>query len=627
MSNGVKTGTILEPEWWDEDEPDAQAQKLMLAVQEAEAQCFEWMCDSYVYQMYASGRRLPNVYGLTATRTLSYAPGGLSSMQSFEISSDNQIAIGIETMQATVGSIKPWCHFVTTDGDWTQRTRARRKGDFIYSLMKTCGLYDELPNLARDSYTCGWGVAKRVIRKVGGKLTISMQRCVPTEVLWNRAYNLIPRGGEPIYHRTFALRSDLMREYPDFADEIATAPSAQTGNVPGLLVEVPADFVTINEGWRASPDGKMPGVHVLSVGDCILNGGKTKMDPDEPHPFEFLKAYSVGPGWQYQGLVEQTLADQLTLNQQNRIILENQRRGAQNRWLVHEKAAVDTGSLINRTAQVTKWAGDNEPKLVTYQYSPPELFQDRDATRTRILTRMGVNQFAASGAKPGGLNSGEAIREYGDHSQQRHRILQENIETFVVACGKQLAWACEKVKPEVRSPGRRGAQLLKWEDVKLPPGSYDVELAFAISSLPRTPEGLVDRANELLQMGKLDSTTYARITQNPDVNAALSPLLASMDAIEAILDGITEDGESTAPDPGLDLQTAFTMANQRYWRCIADKAPQDVLDMLIDWRDDVKRLLDAQAPPPAPPAPPAGPAPVPAGQAIPGPVPSNFPGN
>ena len=636
MSDGGFNGAAADKEWF-EEEPgsDVQANQLLAAVQDAEGRCFEWIADGFIFQQYASARRIPNLYGLTTSKAggFTYTPGNGANYNSFEIASDNQIAIGVETLVATVGSAKPWCHFVTVDGDWGQRIRAKRKGDFLFGLMKSCGFYVDLPNVFRDALTWGWGVSKRVIVKEGSKKVIKSERCVPSEVLWNRAYSLIPGKREPIYHRRFVLRSDLCRDYPDFADDIMSAPGAYSGNLPGLVVDVPASFVSLLEGWRPSQDGSTPGVHVLSVGNKVLNVGKTKMDPDEEHPFSFLVAYNIGPGWQYQGVVEQCLADQWILNQQNRIILENQRRGAQNRWLIHEKAAVDTGSLINKVAQVTRWAGDHEPRLVVFQASPPELYRDRDATRSRILTRMGVNQFAAQGAKPSGLNSGEAIREYGDHSQQRHRTLAENLETYVVDAGKKLVWGCEKVKPVVSAPGRRSAKKLDWDAVKLPPGAYSVELAFAISSLPRTPEGLVDKANELLQMGKLDSTAYARITQNPDVDAALNPAFAARDAIESIIDAITEDGETTAPDPGLDLDLAFELANQRYWRCIADKAPQDVLDMLIDWRDDVQRLRKAQAPtaPPAGPAPaggpPAQPQTIPQADAIPGPVPTAFKGN
>jgi hypothetical protein len=614
---------------WNEEEPgsDTQAVKLLAAVQEAEQRCWEWIADGFVYQQYASGRRIPNIYGLATAGGMTYAPGTLPNYGSYDIGSDNQIAIGVETLVATVGAIKPWCHFVTTDGDYRQRIRAKRKGDYLYGLMKSTGFFADIPGVFRDAITWGWGVSKRVILKEGGKQVIKSERCVPSEVLWDRSYSLLPGQRSPIYHRRFALRTNLCREYPDAADAIMTAPGAYSGNLPGLVVDAPANFVVLAEGWWPSADGKEAGCHVLSVGSTVLNAGKTKMDPDEEHPFSFCVGYQIGPGWQYQGVVEQTISDQCILNKQNRIILENQHRGAQNRWLVHQKANVEAGSLINKTAQITRWAGDHEPRLAVFQASPPELYQDRDATRQRILTRMGVNQFAAMGTKPAGINSGEAIREYGDHSQQRHQTLEENIENYVVDAGRKLTWACEKVKPEVRAPGKRSVRLLDWSEVKLPPGSYSVELAFAISSLPRTPEGKVDKANELLQMGKLDATAYARITQNPDVDAALDPSLAAQDCIESILDGITEDGETTAPDPGLDLDLAFTLANQRYWRCVADKAPQDVLDMLVDFRDDVQRLRKSTASPAAPspaPAAPAGPQMVPGQDAIPGPVPTAF---
>jgi hypothetical protein len=620
-----------EPTWDEEEQPDVAARKLLAEVARVEQLNFEYMCDGYVYQQYASGRRLPNIYGLTIARGYNYPGGTLPSMLSFDISSDNQIAIGVETLTATVGSARPWCNFVTTDGDYSQRTKATRKGDYFYGLLKDCGFYDELPNMFRDMLTWAWGVGKIVVTKKGRKQDIGVERCLPSEVLWDRAYSLIPGDKQPIYHRRFVLRKGLMRKYPDHADEIANAPGAYSGNVPGLVVEIPADFVCLAEGWAPSIDGEKAGRHMMSVGDAAICD--EKMSPDEDHPFFFLKGYNVGPGWQYQGVVEQTLADQLRLNKQNAVIWENQHRGAQNRWLVEEKSNVNSNSLINRTAQITSYKG-TEPKLVVYQTNPPDLYSDRDATRTRILKRLGVNDFQSQGLKPSGLNSGEAIREYGDQASARHTTLARNLEECVTDGTRKLDRVCERVKPVVKAPGKRSVRKLKWDDVALPEGSYRVELAFPISSLPRTPEGQIDKANELLQMQSIDKVTYARLTLNADVSAEINPLTSARDAIESILDGIVEDGIYESPDDGLDLKQAFSMANARYWRCVADKAPTDILGMLADWRDDVKRLDEGKQPAgatgPGPTAATgdlaaAAPQTVPGPNVIPGPQPTQFP--
>jgi hypothetical protein len=617
------SATVLPPQWQDAEDDDEAARLMAQEVLVCESQEWERVCDAFVYQQYASGRRLANIYGLTSGNSLSY-PGTLGSMGSFDISSDNQIAIGVETLVATAGSIQPWVNITTVDGDWNQRTRARRKGDFFYGLFKETGFYNELPNIFRDMLVNGWGVGKIIVLKEGNKKRISTERCLPSEVLWNRAYSLLPGEG-PTYHRRFVLRERLAREFPEFEDEIMNAPGAISGQLPGISVDMPATFVSLMEGW-APGNGDAAGRHVLSVGNACINRGKTKMAPEEDHPFYFLKGYSVGPGWQYQGVVEQTLADQLKLNKQNAIIWANQQRGASNKWLVEERSEVATNSLANLSGIVVKYRG-KEPRLAVWQYNPPELYQDRDNTRKRILERLGVNQFAAQGQKPAGLNSGEAIREYGDHAAPRHTTLTRAVEECVIYATKKLAAVCERVKPTVKAPGKRSVSKLKWEDVSLPDGSYAVELAFAISTLPRTPEGITDRANELLQMGLVDAKTYARLTQTPDITAALNPLLALQDAIESILDRITEDGDYVAPDDGLDLQAAFEMATARYNRCVADRAPQDILDLLTTFRDEVKAL---QAPPPSPPPPPmAGPPPGPQTiaqpDAIPGPVPTGFP--
>jgi hypothetical protein len=320
--------------------------------------------------------------------------------------------------------------------------------------------------------------------------------------------------------------------------------------------------------------------------------------------------------------VEQGLADQLRLSKQNNIIWENQHRGAQNRWLVEEKSNVTDNSLMNRAAMITRFK-ETPPQLVTYQFNPPELYTDRDETRKRILERFGVNQMMSQGQKPGGLNSGEALREFGDQSAARFTTLARNLEQCVVDTVKKLDKLCGRVKPVVRAPGKRGVRRLTWDQVAMKDGTYSVELAFPISSLPRNPEGQIDKANELFQMGKIDSVTYARLTLNADVPAEIDALMAARDAVESILDDIIEDGVYVAPDDSLDLQQAFALATTKYWRCVADKAPEDILAMLADWRDDAKKRADEKAP--APVAAPGAPM-VPSSAApIPGPQPSQLP--
>ena len=615
---------VRAPEWADLPDIDDAAHAMRAELARVEALSFEFRCDGLVYQQYASGRRVPNIYGLTSARGLSYPAGGYPSLASYDITSDNQIAIGVETLASTVGSARPWCNFTTVDGDFKQRQRATRKGDYFYGLLKDVGFYTELPNFFHDMETWGWGVCKSVAEKVNGKTSLTTERCLPAEVIWDHAFSLIPGLSQPIYHQRFVLRKVLQRAYPKFADEIETAPAAFSGDIPGLVVEVPGAFVALSEGWAPSPDGKASGKHMLIVGETCINPDKTLMDSDEEHPFTFLVGYNVGPGWQYQGLVEQALSDQLRLSKQNAIIWENQHRGAQNRWLVSDTSNVNPNSLANRAAMVTTYHKD-KPELVTWQYNPPELYRDRDETRKRILERFGVNQMMSQGMKPAGLNSGEALREFGDQSSARFTTLARNQQTFVVDTTKKLDKLAAKVKPVVRAPGRRGVRRLTWDDVSMKEDSYSVELAFDISSLPRTPEGQIDKANELFQMGKIDSTTYARLTLNADVPAEINALMASRDAIESILDDIIEDGQYVAPDDSLDLQQAFQLATTKYWRCVADKAPEDILSDLADWRDTAKRLLDQKAAPAAPVAPAAAPM-VPAGQPIaPGPQPSQLP--
>jgi hypothetical protein len=203
--------------------------------------------------------------------------------------------------------------------------------------------------------------------------------------------------------------------------------------------------------------------------------------------------------------------------------------------------------------------------------------------------------MASAGVKPAGLNSGEAQRVFADITEGRHVQLALALEACVVELAERMLELAVELKPKVRAPGRRGVQLINWDAAKLDPDGFVMQ-AFPISSLPATPAGRLQRANELLQMGAIDREQYARLLDNPDTQAATDPIEAAKDCIEGMLDQIVEGGEYQSPEPYMPPDVALQMAIARYLGARRDGAPDDVLEDLARWIEEVRELQTAAQP-------------------------------
>jgi hypothetical protein len=599
-------------DWWDADE-DVVGPRLFETVSGLESGSSSRRYANLIYNRLATGRDLPNVYGLSMARR---QYGGLSgALSEFVPPSINVCGPAVETLAARVGRNRPWITFQTTGANWKTRRRAKLLSKFIDGLFYEAGVWSLLPDVFRDMLVFCDGVGALKVFERGGRIVV--ERVIPEELLVDDA-DAVRGCPRTLYQRTFASKAALIAQHPDKEDEIRAAGGAFAGLGWSGGANVPEQFAPICDGWHL-PDGAegeegyKPGRHVFTVGDKVIADEKWTRPA---FPFAFLRGYPLGAGFWRQGVVEQLLPYQAKLDRNERVIDECHRRLAAPKWFVEAGSKVDAQHLIAKVASVVKYHG-TVPQLPTYAVVPPELYAEREKWIRMAFERVGVSQMAAAGVKPAGLNSGEAQRVYADITEGRHVTLALALEACVVELAERMLELAVELQPRVRSPGRRGVQLIDWSAAKLDPDGFIMQ-AFPISSLPATPAGRLQRSNELLQMGVIDREQYARLLENPDTQAATDPIEAAKDCIEWMLDQIVEGGDYESPEPYMPLDTALQMAIARYLRVRSEGAPDEVLSDLARWLEEVRELQAAAQPQAAVPAP--GVQQVPAGEALPAPA-------
>lgn len=579
-------------EWWKSDK-FAVGTRLIETVSQIESGCGDRRFANVVYNRLATGRDLPNVYGL-AMQQRSYVPFA-GALATYQPPSVNVCAMAVEALTSKVGRNKPWLMFSTTEAGWKMRRRAKMLSRYIDGVFWSAQFWNILPDVFRDMLTFADGVG--VVKWFWQDGKIQCERTIPEEILVDPA-DAIHGRPRSLYQRTFAAKARLAALNPAHADAIKAASGAHPGLGWYQGTNMPEQFAPVVEGWHLA-EGDEPGRHVYCVGDTVIRDEKW----EGGYPFSFLRGYPLGHGFFRQGIVEQLVPYQAKLDRIERVIDEAQWRMGTPKWFAPAGSKVDAAKLVAKVAAVVNFHGATPPIRDTGPAVSPELYSERREWIRLALDRVGLSMDAVTGQKPDGLNSGEAQRVHSQIASIRLATLALALENCVVDSGVCVLDLAKKHKPAVKSPGRRRAKLIDWDAAKPDPDGFTMK-AFPISSLPQEPAGLIARANELLQMGQIDGDQYARLLNNPDVQQATDPVEAARDDVESMLDDIVDDGLYRSPDQYMPFDLALKLAVSRYRRERSLGAPDDVLEDLSRWIEEVRELM---APPPE-----AAAAPVPA---------------
>lgn len=557
----------------------------------------------------------------------SYAGANVSKMdQSRSLPDDrptfNVIEAATDTLVSRCVSNEPQPRFLTDGSDYKRRHLAQELNRFILGELYQTNFYEKAVKAFRDACVMGTGALK-IYR--GADEKVCVDRVMPTDLYVDDNDSL---NGEPqqLIQIKLVDRDKLAASNPDkdAISVIERTPNSYPDNAPDSG-RTTADQIMVVEGWKlpSGPDpeapGYFPGVHVIAtVGGIIFKEEWTK----PKFPFVFIKYAEPFLGYWGKGLGQRLFGNQLAINRLNYTISRAIHLTGVPRVLQENASKVVSATNNNEIGVIVKYSGV-KPEYIVAPCNAAELYEERDRLIAYSFRQEGISDMEATGEKPAGLDSGEAIRTYDDLNTSRNSDIGKKYEKlFINASYHIIETAMEIAAPESEGgigkyqtiyPNKDGTQEISLPQMKFLKDPWVIQ-CFSESSLPRTPAGRIATVTEQVQAGMLTIKEGRRLLRFPDLEQNEKLDLAAEERIFKILDKIVEDGDYTPPDPFMDLQLAQVLVVQYLNLYLAANLEEDKAELLRKFFRQVSALSQASLPPmPAP-------APVPTANAAPAPT-------
>jgi hypothetical protein len=274
-------------------------------------------------------------------------------------------------------------------------------------------------------------------------------------------------------------------------------------------------------------------------------------------------------------------------------------------WVAYRGSMLDADMNNQIGAIWWKKPGTPPPQFHAGGGVIPEVYAHIDRLYQKAYELTGISQLGAEGKKPGGLNSGEALRVYNDTASRRFAVAAKLDEDATLEatgllrdCARHLA---EKgIQVEVASAVAGTLEHIDFAEIALGEKEH-VLRAYPTSALSNDPAERIEQVVGWVKAGWIDADDARRLLDFPDLKAANDFASASYDLTMSIIDDITKKGVYLGPIPLANLQDAIKRFQLAYLQAKRRKVPEDRLNMLLTWIQEAKDILEAppDVPPPA----------------------------
>ena len=587
-TSAANNASVLSQWWTEKDSNKASAQVLASAAYLKESQQFR-------YKQTATYARL---YGNQSL--FSFAGQNISKMdQTLGLPAErptfNLIQSVTDTLVSRIGQSRPAPVFLTDNGDYKQRTLAKKLNNFILGEFFHTKAYEKAGIALRDALVTGTGVLHVY---EGPDNRVEIERVLQTELLVdpNEAMYGDPRQ---MYRLKLIDRKVLEAAFPKFKEKVAMATKATPDNSADSSKSV-ADLVMVVESWhlRSGKHAK-DGRHIIA---CSAGNLVDEEFTKDRLPFTFIHYSPRLLGFWSQGVAEQLMGTQMELNSILYTISKAIKLVGVPRVFVEESSKVTSTSFNNNIGTIVKFRGV-KPEYEVAQSNAPELYAERDKLIAYGYQQCGVSALQASSQKPQGLDSGEAIRSYDDISTDRFASLSRRYDDAFVDLAYLIIDKAKDITEEMGSystvyPNKNGTKEIDLKKTDLINDEFIIQ-CFTQSSLPKDPAGRLAKVTEMMQAGMITMSEGRRLLDYPDLEQIEKLANAGEERIFQILDDIIEDGKYTPPDPFMDIQLATTLTTQYINLYGSAKLPESKMQLLRDFFTQVQAIKqEAMQPPP-----------------------------
>ena len=576
--------------WWDSEEDNPQ--ELIYSLLESLKDRVETRADHDVLHLSL----FENYYN-NALNPAGYKTGTLFDDDRVTF---NVIASCCNTVTAKIAKARPRPIFLTSGGNFSLKRKAKLLTKFVDGMFYQIDLYNLMQRVFLDSCVFGTGIIKLYIEDD----EVKAERIFPSEIIVDE-YEA--RYGDPrsMFQRKVMPREVVAGLFPNHKKEVAAAspcdPEDRSYNT--------GDMIEVIEAWHIpSAKGADDGRHVICIDNATLFDEKYEKDY---FPFVTLRWSRRMLGYYGQGLAEQLRGIQAEINQLL-LNIQEQMNLATPKVFLERGSQVAKEQINNQTWGIIEYEGQ-PPRFFVPQTVAGEVFSHLDRLYNRAYEISGISQLSATSRKPGGLESGVALREYNDIETERFIITGQAYEAAFLEVARQLIDLAKDVSKqgktyEVISHGDKDIEKIKWSDINLTEDQYRMKV-YPASLLPTTPAARLQTVIEMSQAGLIDKAETRSLLDFPDIEQYNKLATAPLDEAEMLVEEIIEKGIYHPPEPFSNLQLHLQFFQRAYIEAKINNVPEERLQLMRQYMQDCARLLQPP-PPPAPMPMPGSPAPV-----------------
>lgn len=497
----------------------------------------------------------------------------------------------VETAQAKIAKARPRPEFLTTDGDWAQKRRAKKLTQYLDGAFDLACTYEESANVFRDACIFGTGVLHVYADYDLGQ--VMTERCWIEEILVDDAE---AQYGSPrqLFRTKLMHREELAIMFPKKIEMIRNAASSTYSST------TTKDMIQVKFGWHLpSAEGADDGRYACSIREGTLHA--------EPYdklyfPFVFFRWTQGLRSFYGQGIIEQVYNTQLEINQTCQTIQQSIYFSAVPRVFLSDQAKVISQHLDNRVGGIVKYAGNKIPTFSTATANNPEMYQYLDYLWKKCFEQTGLSEMSSTSNKPAGLDAAVAMREYQDIESQRFAIVSQAWEKYFLEVGDLFIDLSKDLFEEdknltVNTKNSKFIESVKWKDVNLPNDKYIVR-CFPTALLPTQPAGRLQKVQELIQAGFIDKELGMNLLDFPDLDRVISLKNAASDNALQVLEKIVDEGQYDTPEPYMNLDVCIQLGQGMYLKARSEGVSAERQALLRRFIDDCFDLKTTQAPPP-----------------------------
>jgi hypothetical protein len=362
------------------------------------------------------------------------------------------------------------------------------------------------------------------------------------------------------------------------------------------------------EGWKLpfgqkGKPGYVPGRHTIACQSGVIFDEEWHK---QKFPFVFFNYQDPFIGFWGQGIATQLFGTQMTLYRILYTIARAITLVGVPRIFIDQSSKVVKAHNNNEIGVIITYSGV-KPSYEVAPCNAPELYSERDKLIEYGLRQVGVSDMQATGEKPGGLDSGEAIRSYDDVNSDRFSETAEKFDQIFIDLAYLITETAMDIAERTGSyqtvyPNKNGTKEIDLPKMTLLKDPFIIQ-CFNESSLPRDPAGRIAAITERVQSGMLTLKEGRRLLHYQDLEQDERLDNASEERIFQILDNIVEKGKYTPPDTFLDLQLANELTVKYINLYLAANLEEEKADLLRLFFKQVQTIVQAMTPPMLAPAP------------------------